>query len=101
MLIDAQKRRNDEIYYCLQANRRRPATGECILTQSRRASLLESAANIAVGYGVAVAAQTVIFPLFGIDVPISDNLQIGGLFTLVSLVRSYALRRLFNSLSGR
>ena len=48
------------------------------MTQSRRASLLESAANIAVGYGVAVAAQTVIFPLFGIDVPISDNLQIGG-----------------------
>lgn len=71
------------------------------MTQSRRASLLESAANIAVGYGVAVAAQVVIFPLFGMDVPLGDNLLIGGLFTIVSLVRSYCLRRLFNKLSGR
>ena len=66
------------------------------MTQSRRASLLESATNIAIGYGVAVAAQVAIFPLFGINVPLGDNLLIGGLFTAVSLVRSYALRRLFN-----
>lgn len=71
------------------------------MTQSRRASLIESVANIAVGYGVAVAAQVVIFPLFGMDVPLGDNLLIGGLFTIVSLVRSYCLRRLFNKLSGR
>ena len=71
------------------------------MTQSRRASLLESAANIVIGYGVAVAAQVVIFPMFGMDVPLSDNLLIGGLFTVVSLVRSYCLRRLFNKLSGR
>ena len=71
------------------------------MTQSRHASLLESAANIAIGYGVAVAAQVAIFPLFGINIPLGDNLLIGGLFTVVSLVRSYALRRLFNKLSGR
>ena len=71
------------------------------MTQSRRASLLESAANIAIGYGVAVAAQVAIFPLFGMDVPLGDNLLIGALFTIVSLVRSYFLRRLFNKLSGR
>lgn len=71
------------------------------MTQSRRASLLESAANIVIGYGVAVSAQVVIFPLFGMDVPLGDNLMIGGLFTIVSLVRSYCLRRLFNKLSGR
>lgn len=71
------------------------------MTQSRRASPLESAANIEVGYGVAVAAQVVVFPLFGMDVPLSDNLLIGGLFTIVSLVRSYCLLRLFNKLSGR
>lgn len=71
------------------------------MTQSRRASLLESAANIAVGYCVAVSAQAVIFPLFSIYVPLGDNLMIGGLFTAVSLVRSYCLRRFFNKLSGR
>lgn len=66
------------------------------MTQSRRASLLESAANIAIGYSVAVAAQVAIFPLFDINLPIGDNLLIGALFTVVSLVRSYCLRRLFN-----
>lgn len=71
------------------------------MTQSRRASLIESAANIVIGYGVAVAAQVAIFPMFGMDVPLGDNLLIGGLFTVVSLVRSYCLRRLFNKLSGR
>ena len=72
-----------------------------ILTQSRRASLVESAANIAVGYGVAVSAQAAIFPLFGIYVSVSDNMLIGAMFTVVSLIRSYCLRRIFNRLSTR
>lgn len=71
------------------------------MTQSRRHSLIESIANIAIGYIVAVSAQVMIFPMFGMDVPLSDNLLIGALFTVVSLVRSYCLRRIFNKLSGR
>jgi membrane protein implicated in regulation of membrane protease activity len=66
--------------------------------QSRKWSAFESLANVAVGYFVAVGAQAVIFPLFGIHVAASDHLAIGGLFTVVSLVRSYALRRVFNRL---
>lgn len=66
------------------------------MAQSRVGSALESLVNVLVGYGVAVGAQAVIFPLFGLHVPVSDHLLIGGLFTVVSLVRSYALRRLFN-----
>lgn len=68
------------------------------MSQSRRMSAIESISNVAVGYGIAVAAQIVIFPLFHINVPLSDNLAIGGCFTLVSLVRSYILRRIFNRL---
>lgn len=59
-------------------------------------SLVESCVNVAVGYGVAVAAQVAIFPLFGIRVSLTDNMLIGVAFTLVSLGRSYALRRVFN-----
>ena len=66
------------------------------MTQSRLGSLLESIANIAVGYGVAVASQLLIFPLFGIHIPLSDNLMIGVWFTLISLARSYVIRRWFN-----
>lgn len=66
--------------------------------QSRRMSAVESVANVAVGYGVAVAAQVAVFPWFGIAASLSDNLIIGAIFTVVSLVRSYALRRVFNGL---
>jgi hypothetical protein len=64
--------------------------------QSRRNSALEAVANVLIGYAVAIAAQMAIFPLFGICVPPSEHLAIGGLFTVVSLVRSYVLRRVFN-----
>lgn len=69
------------------------------MRQSRRISLVESVTNIAVGYGVAVLVQIGLFPLFGMAVTLGDNLIIGGVFTVVSLVRSYTLRRAFNLLS--
>jgi hypothetical protein len=58
-------------------------------------SLVESMANVVVGYGVAVLVQLVLFPVFGFTVTIRQNLVIGLVFTAVSIVRSYALRRLF------
>lgn len=69
--------------------------------QSRLHSVVESVANVAVGYGVAVATQVAVFPLFGVNLPLGDNLTIGVVFTVVSLARSYALRRLFNRLAAR
>ncbi len=64
--------------------------------QTRFQSLLESLANVLLGYGVALGAQLLIFPWFSINIPMSSNIAIGIIFTLVSLVRSYALRRFFN-----
>ncbi len=63
--------------------------------QSRRHSFVESVTNVAIGYGVALASQLAIFPVFEIDVPLSDNLLIGAWFTLVSIGRSYVVRRWF------
>ena len=68
------------------------------MKQSRLMSLAEAIANVAVGFGVAVLAQIVVFPLFGLDVSFSDNLTIGAIFTAVSIVRAYTLRRLFEAL---
>lgn len=64
--------------------------------QSRAMSLVEAFANVAVGYGVAVATQTIVFPWFGLHATLDQNLALGMIFTIVSLVRSYVLRRLFN-----
>ena len=66
--------------------------------QSKTYSLIESVTNIIVGYFVALGAQLVVFPMFGLSVPVRDNILIGLVFTVVSLVRSYVLRRIFNRL---
>ena len=66
------------------------------MSQSRRMSMVEAVANVVVGYAVAVLAQIAIFHAFGLSVPLTDNLLIGAAFTVVSLVRGYALRRVFN-----
>ncbi len=71
------------------------------MKQSRLMSLVESLANVLVGYGVAVATQMAVFPLFGLAVTITENLLIGLIFTAVSIVRSYALRRGFEALRVR
>ena len=57
--------------------------------------LIEAATNVAAGYALAVATQLVVFPWFGLRPSLGDNLALGALFTGISLVRSYALRRLF------
>ena len=58
-------------------------------------SLIEAITNVSLGYGLAVIAQIVVFPWFGLDVSIGENLAIGAVFVGISLLRSYALRRLF------
>lgn len=65
--------------------------------QTRLGSLLESGVNVVIGYVVALISQIVIFPIFDINVSLETNLWIGCWFTLVSLVRSYVLRRWFNA----
>lgn len=67
--------------------------------QSRWMSLLESLTNILVGYGVAVLTQMAVFPLFQLQASLGENLLIGGIFTMISLVRSFVLRRAFNALA--
>jgi hypothetical protein len=59
-------------------------------------SAVEAVANVAIGYVVAVAANAVVLPLFGLHPSAFDSLAIGALFTAISLARSYVLRRLFN-----
>ena len=69
--------------------------------QTRWMSLMESIANVVVGFVVAVIAQILVFPFFGMHPTFSQNLWIGLIFTAVSLVRSYLLRRGFEALRMR
>lgn len=67
------------------------------MKQSRLMSLVEAITNVVVGYGVAVVTQILIFPIFGLQTTLGQNLAMGGIFTIVSLFRSFCLRRLFEA----
>ena len=71
------------------------------MKQSRWMSLVEAVTNVLVGYGVAVATQWAVFPLFGLHATLQENMLICLIFTAVSLVRSYLLRRVFEALRIR
>lgn len=65
------------------------------MTQSRRLSLIEAITNVAVGYALAVVTQMLVFSWFGLHTSFDDSLALGLVFTAISLIRGYALRRLF------
>jgi hypothetical protein len=61
-------------------------------------SAVEAIVSTAIGYIVAVVTQMAVFPVFGLQVGIIENLGIGLAFTVVSVIRSYLVRRLFERL---
>lgn len=64
--------------------------------QTRLGSWIEAWANIFVGFGVNWAANMLVFPLFGFNITAGQAFHVGLIFTAISLIRSYALRRIFN-----
>ena len=71
------------------------------MTQDKLSPKYSGRFNVLVGYVVAVVTQMAVFPLFGLAVTVTENLLIGLIFTAVSIVRSYALRRGFEALRVR
>ena len=71
------------------------------MKQSRTMSLVESVANVVVGYGIAVVSQLLLFPVFGMHMTLEQNLKLAGAFTFISICRSFALRRLFEAIRVR
>ena len=69
--------------------------------QTRAASLLEACASTAVGYAVSVLATLIVLPWFGLAPAPADAFGISAIFTLISVLRGYALRRLFARMEAR
>lgn len=66
-------------------------------TQGKLESFVETCINTGIGYVVALLSQLIVFPMVGIDVPLSTNLEIGAWFTVISVARGYIIRRWFNA----
>lgn len=71
------------------------------MKQSRLMSFAESLINIAVGLGVAMLANAIILPALGFPISFAQNAMIAAFMTVVSIARSYALRRLFEAMRIR
>lgn len=64
--------------------------------QSRLGSMMEAIASTAIGYGVAVVSNLLLLPIFGFQPTLHEASSLALLFTGISLVRGYLVRRLFN-----
>ena len=69
------------------------------MDQTKIDSVLEATTNILIGAGIALIAQIIWFPIIGKDFTLADNLMTMTIFTFVSFIRSYGIRRLFNGKS--
>jgi hypothetical protein len=64
--------------------------------QTRKQSLFEAIINVVVGFSINMLLNFSVFPLFGWHISLAQNLGLGVIYTVVSIVRSYCLRRFFN-----
>lgn len=69
--------------------------------QSRLMSFAESAVNIGVGFGISFVAQLIFLPMLGLPISLHANFIFALIMTAISIVRSFALRRLFEALHIR
>lgn len=70
------------------------------MSQSRMQSAIETAASTAIGFVIAYVASNTVLPLFGHHVTHGQNFWITVIFTVISLIRGWCVRRLFNRLHG-
>jgi len=63
--------------------------------QSRVMSLVEVATSSLIGFVVSIWANYAILPLFGFKVRLSESLTITSIFLVISIIRSYLVRRFF------
>ena len=64
--------------------------------QSKKQSLIETVISTFIGLAVSFLTQIIVFPIYNLEVNFSQNLQITLIFTIVSILRGYIVRRVFN-----
>jgi hypothetical protein len=69
------------------------------LMQSKFHSFIESLMNQTIGYILALITQVIVFSFYNITVSLSQNLQITLIFAIISILRSYIIRRIFNKIN--
>lgn len=80
---------------------KRHRTGRAMRKQKKINSLIETMTNTVVGLLLSFCIQIIIYPALGIKVTIGENVTITFVFFLVSILRGYIIRRIFNHYGTR
>ena len=67
------------------------------MMQSKRDSLIETLTNVGIGWFISFIANMLVLPLFGYNINLTDGVLISIIFTVISIIRGYVVRRWFNS----
>lgn len=65
--------------------------------QTRLESFIEAWVNVFIGFGINFTANMFIFPFFGFNISAKANFVLGLIYTVISVARSYVIRRWFNA----
>jgi len=71
------------------------------MKQSRAASFTEAVLNTLAGFGISLAAQWFFLPLLGVAISLHQNLVFALIMTVISIARTFILRRVFEFLHIR
>ena len=71
------------------------------MSQTRRMSAVETVSGVAIGFAVSMAASVVVYPMFGHAFTLGQNVGITIIFTVLSILRGYGVRRAFNWISHK
>lgn len=64
--------------------------------QNKSQSLIETLTNVSIGYIISFIANITVLPMFGYDINLTDGFWISMIFTVISVIRGYIVRRWFN-----
>ena len=65
--------------------------------QTKKQSLIETLTSVFAGWLIGVILNMLVLPLFDYNITVIDSLWVSLIFTVVSVIRGYVIRRFFNS----
>ena len=68
------------------------------MKQTKQKSFIESVIQTIIGLGTSILIQIILYPIMGIPVTFTQNLIITLVFFIVSIIRGYFVRRIFEKL---
>ena len=64
--------------------------------QTKKQSIVEAVVNTVIAYTISVITQVLVFPLYGVQISLLANMELVAIFTIISFIRNYIIRRYFN-----